>query len=491
MYDMKPYLKKIEETIKAGPYEDTWDSLQHYSVPEWFRNAKFGIFVHWGVYCVPEYGSEWYSRNMYIEDSPEYRYHLEHYGKHREFGYKDLIPMFTGEKFDPDQWCDLFKESGAGYVVPVAEHHDGFQMYQSEISHWNAAEMGPCKDVLGEVAQAAERHDLILGTSSHRIEHWFFMGNGKKFDSDVKEPLERGDFYWPAMPEPDFKDLFSTPSPSQEFMEDWLCRTCEIIDKYQPRILYFDWWIQHSAAKPYLKKLAAYYYNSAARRGEEVVICYKHDAFMFGSAVVEIERGQFADAKPYYWQTDTSVALNSWCYTKNNVYKTAEELVCDLIDIVSKNGNLLLNVGPKKDGTIPEKDAEILRGIGNWLRINGEAVYGSSVWRESGEGPTKIVEGQFSDGERKEFTSQDIRYTVNGGSLYGTVLKCSEDGSYMFRELGKRDAWNKAYFHGIIKTVSVLGFEEQPKWYRDSEGLHVQIEKVKSSYPIVFKIEID
>ena len=165
--------------------------------------------------------------------------------------------------------------------------------------------------------------------------------------------------------------------------------------------------------------------------------------------------------------------------------------MCDLVDIVSKNGNLLLNIGPKKDGTIPEEDAAILRGIGNWLKIIREAIYGSTVWRESGEGPTKITEGQFSDGIRKEYTSEDIRYTVNGGNLYGTVLKCNDDGKYLFRELGKRDAWHKAYFHGIIKDVSVLGAEKKPEWYRGEEGLHVQTDGVKSSYPVVFRIRID
>lgn len=491
MYDMKPYIRRIEERIQKGPYSDTWDSLQHYRVPEWFRKAKFGIFIHWGVYSVPEFGSEWYSRNMYIQGSEEYNYHMEHFGKHDKFGYKDFIPQLTGEYFDPEEWCSLFKEAGAGYVVPVAEHHDGFQMYQSEISEWNAWEMGPCRDILGELTEAAKERGIISGVSSHRIEHWFFMGNGKKFDSDVKEPLERGDFYWPSMPEPDFKDLFSTPAPSAEFMEDWLCRTCEIIDKYHPRLLYFDWWIQHSAAKPYLKKLAAYYYNCAAERGEEVVICYKHDAFQFGSAVVEIERGQFADAKPYYWQTDTSVALNSWCYTKNNTYRSAQEIVCDLVDIVSKNGNLLLNIGPKRDGTIPVEDAKILRGIGGWLKTNGEAIYGSSVWRVSGEGPTKITEGQFSDGIRKNYTSEDIRYTVNGSSLYAIVLKSSSDGRYLLKELGERDAWHKAFFHGIVLNVSVLGYSEKPEWHRDREGMHVQTENVADSYPVVFRITID
>lgn len=314
MYDMKQYLETIEEVIKGGPYQDTWESLSAYRVPDWYQNAGFGIFIHWGIYSVPAFGSEWYPRNMYIQGSAEFEHHVKTYGAHKDFGYKDFIPMFRGEHFDAEEWADLFEKAGAKYVVPVAEHHDGFQMYRSEISHWNAAEMGPKRDVLGELKASCEKRGMEVGASSHRIEHWFFMGNGKKFESDIKEPLERGDFYWPSMPDPDGGDmhnLFGKPEPTQEYLEDWLVRTCEIIDKYRPRILYFDWWIQHSACKPYLKKLAAYYYNRAAQWGIEVAINYKHDAFQFGCAVPDVERGQFADVKPYFWQTDTAIALNS------------------------------------------------------------------------------------------------------------------------------------------------------------------------------------
>lgn len=200
---------------------------------------------------------------MYIQGSEEFKHHVETYGEHRKFGYKDFIPMFRAEKFNADEWAELFKKAGARYVVPVAEHHDGFQMYKSELSHFNAFEMGPKRDVLGELKEAFEKQGLIFGASSHRVEHWFFMSHGKEFDSDIKEPLKCGDFYWPAMPEPDHHDLFSEPAPSQEFLEDWLLRTCEIVDRYRPRLVYFDWWIQHSAVKPYLKKFAAYYYNRA------------------------------------------------------------------------------------------------------------------------------------------------------------------------------------------------------------------------------------
>ena len=487
---IKEYLAKIDSVIENGKYKDTWESLSQYRVPDWYKDSKFGIFIHWGVYSVPAFGSEWYSRNMYIQGSWEYNHHIETYGAHKDFGYKDFIPMFKAEKFSADEWCDLFKQAGAQYIVPVAEHHDGFQMYKSEVSHWNAYEMGPHKDIVGELSESARRHGIINGASSHRVEHWFFMGHGREFESDITDDEKYGDFYYPAMPEPNHHDLFSKPTPTKEYLEDWLVRCCEIVDRFQPKIIYFDWWIQHSAVKPYLKKFAAYYYNRAEEWGGGV-INYKHDAFMFGCAVVDIERGQFADAKPFIWQTDTAVAKNSWCYTENNDYKSPREIICDLVDIVSKNGRLLLNIGPKADGTIPDEDRHILLEIGKWLSVNGEAIYGSAVWRYAAEGPTKVEEGQFADGNDKNYTSRDIRFTVNNGCLYATVLSYPENGEVCIESLREADASRLPLFHGIIKDVDVLGFSEKPEFKRDEKGLHIKTNTVKSEYPVVFKIKVD
>ncbi len=485
-----PTLAQIDTLVQNGPFSDSWASLVNYRTPDWYRKLKFGIFIHWGVYSVPAFGNEWYPRNMYMQDSPEFRHHVATYGPHKAFGYKDFIPLFRAERFDPEAWAALFARSGAKYVVPVAEHHDGFQMYRSAISHWNAFEMGPRRDVLGELSAACRSKGLVMGASSHRIEHWFFLGHGREFDSDIHEPLVRGDFYWPSMPEPKWHDIYGQPAPSREYMEDWLMRTCELIDRYHPSIIYFDWWIEHSAAKPWIRKLAAYYYNQAAARGEEVVINYKHDAFLFGAAVPDVERGQFNEIKPFIWQTDTSVARNSWGYTEGNDYKSAEELIWNLVDVVSKNGNFLLNIGPKADGTIPEEDARLLQEIGAWLDVNGEAIYGSRPWRMFGEGPTQLVEGQFSDDVAPNFTDRDFRFTMKGDALYVIAMKCSDRGEYCVRALGELDASRQANFHGIIRHVRLLGADAELPWTRDEAGLHLHC-PARSATPLVFKITLE
>lgn len=490
MSKQKEILHRVNQVIAQGPYQNNWDSIMDSQVPSWFHEQKLGIFIHWGLYSVPANSNEWYSRNMYVEGMPAYEHHIKTYGLQKDFGYKDFIPLFTAEKFNPKEWVELFKQAGAGYVFPVAEHHDGFQMYGSELSHWNAVEMGPKRDILGELKHEIEKQNMIFCTSTHRAEHWFFMGHGKDFDSDIKEPMKKGDFYWPAMPEPDNQDLYSEPYPDTEFLDDWLARTCELIEKYQPKLLYFDWWIQHQAFKPYLKKLAAFYYNCGKSWGIDVMICYKHDAMMFGSGIIEIERGGFADAKPYAWQTDTAVARNSWCYTDTLDYKSSYEIICTLVDVVSKNGNLLLNIGPKADGSIPEGDRIILEDMAAWMSINKEAITGAKVWRKSAEGPTTDSEGQFQDQQEKTYTIEDFRFTVNRGSIYAIALKYPADGKLCIKSLRESANQNVPEFHGIIEKVQILGFEEQPKWQVTTEGLKLQTETVHSKMPVVIKIEV-
>lgn len=491
-YDQQKWLEKIEKVIAQGPYEATWESLSRHETPSWFRDAKFGIFIHWGVYSVPAFGNEWYSRSMYLPDKPEYEHHIKTYGPQKDFGYKDFIPLFRGEHFDAAAWMELFQKAGARFVVPVAEHHDGFQMYQSELSHWNAAEMGPKRDVLGELTAEMQKRGLINGASSHRIEHWWFMGCGRHFDSDIRGELKRGDFYWPSVPEQpeNMDDPFFEPAPSEEFLNDWMIRTCELIDRYRLHELYFDWWILHAAARPYLKKIAAYFYNRAEEWGQDVMIAYKHDSFMFGTAVVDIERGQFADVQPFAWQTDTAIAKNSWCYTERNVFKKPAVILRDLVDVVSKNGTMLLNVGPKADGTISDEDTEILSRIGEWLRVNGEAVYGSRPWRYAKEGPAIDVQGQFTDGKDKEYTAEDFRFMTNHGNLYAACMHYPEDGKILIRTFGRKPYTSESLFFGIVEDVDALGFLEKPVFEQTEEGLRIETKDIGSDCPVIFRIKI-
>ena len=487
----KEILQKVEEIIAEGPHRPDWDSLAEMELPRWFSKEKLGIFIHWGLYSVPANSNEWYARNMYIKGMPAYEHHVKTYGAQKDFGYKDFIPLFQAEHFRPAQWVKLFSEAGAGYIFPVAEHHDGFQMYKSELSDWNAADMGPKRDILGELKAEAEKQGIRFCTSSHRAEHWFFMSHGKEFDSDIKEPLKKGDFYWPAMPEPEPENLYSEPYPGEEFLRDWLARTAEIILNYRPKLLYFDWWIQHEAFKPYLKKLAAFYYNCGEKWGEPVAICYKHDAMMFGSGIVEVERGGFAEPKPYAWQTDTAVARNSWCYTDSLDYKSSNEIICTLIDVVSKNGNLLLNIGPKADGTIPEGDKKILKDLAAWMKVNGEAIKGAKVWRKSAEGPTRAKGGQFSDQTEQIYTSEDYRFTANHGNIYAIALSCPRDGVFHVKSLAESKNQNVPEFHGIVKNVQILGYEGNLRWHTDGEGLHVVTDGMEADFPVVLKVEVE
>jgi alpha-L-fucosidase len=469
-------MQEIDEVIKQGPFSPTWESLEKYQIPRWYLDGKFGIFIHWGVYSVPAFGNEWYPHSMYQQDSKEFKHHLEKYGPHDKFGYKDFIAQLTGRNFDPDHWANLFRRAGARFVVPVAEHHDGFAMYDCSRSEWRATTMGPKRDIIGELAQAVRRQNLTFGLSSHRAEHWWFFGGGMKFNSDVQD-ARYASLYGPAQ----LRDT----QPNEEFLDDWLARTCELVDKYQPQLVWFDWWIEQPAFKPYLKKFAAYYYNRGAQWDRGVAINYKNDAYTPKAAVFDVERGQLADVRPYFWQTDTSVSRNSWGYIENHDYRTGVSLIGDLVDIVSKNGALLLNVGPKPDGTIPKPEEKLLLDIGQWLAVNGEAIYDTRPWKVYGEGPTAVVEGSFAEGKRKAFTSQDIRFTVKGRNLYAVALARPAKGEIVVKSLST----HLSLYSAEIGSVRLLGFDEPLKFSRDERGLHVKLPTAKQrDQPVTLKI---
>ena len=471
----------IRSVAAQGPFQPNWESLKGYQIPEWYKDAKFGIFIHWGVYAVPAFGSEWYARNMYLLDSAEFKHHVETYGPQDKFGYKDFIPMFQAENFDPDAWAQLFVESGAKFVMPVAEHHDGFAMYDTALSEWNAVKMGPKRDILGEIAGAVEKRGLVFTASSHRAEHGWFFSGGRTFPSDVQDPAFDG-LYGPAQPEPKNQGDAAEGDVSTEFLEDWLARTCELVDNYKPKIVWFDWWIQTPPFAPYLQLFAAYYYNRAAEWGVGVAINYKYAAFQEGTAVFDVERGQLSGIRPTLWQNDTSVSKSSWGYTRDQDYKSAESLIGDLIDVVSKNGALLLNIGPKPDGTIPGEEQALLREIGSWLTVNGEAIYGTRPWHTFGEGPTEVSEGAFTDTKRAAFTGEDLRFTVKSDMLY--VIALAWPGEMLRVKslaLGAEQA-------GRVTEVTLLGDHAPQQFTQTAEGLQVVLPARAGDHAFVFKI---
>jgi len=453
-------------------YEATWPSLKKYQIPDWFRDVKFGIFIHWGVYSVPAFSSEWYPREMYRKGKKDFDHHLKTYGPHTKFGYKDFIPLFRAEKFNAAQWVDLFKKSGAKYIVPVAEHHDGFAMYKTALSKWNSVEMGPKRDVLGELAAEIKKQGLIFGLSSHRIEHWFFMNGGRQFESDVLDPAF-SDFYGPAREE--------TETPTPEFMNDWLLRCTELVNNYQPQLFWFDWWIEQPAMDPYRKSFASYYYNKGLSWDKGVVINYKNVSFPDEAAVLDLERGKLAGIRQLAWQTDDAIGNKSWGYAAGNTFKSAQYVITNLIDIVSKNGNLLLNIGPRADGTITDEETQTLLGTGKWLDINGEAIYSTRPWKIFGEGPTESASGSFSD-QKKPFTAKDIRFTVKGETLYAIAMGQPAENT-MINSLGVKAG------NGTIASIDLVGSTEKISWKQEAGALVIRPSKTyPSENAVVYKI---
>lgn len=479
--EIEKRLAAIDAVAKRGPFQPTWESITNkFQTPKWYQDAKFGLFIHWGAYAVPAFGSEWYPRDMYVQGSKEFQHHIATYGPQSQFGYKEFFPQFRAEQFDATAWAKLFKEAGVKYVVPVAEHHDGFPMYDSDLTDWTAVKHGPHRDVIAEQAKAFRKAGIVFGTSSHRAEHWFFFDNGMYFEADVRNP-RFADLYGPAVNKRT-SEAQAEP-PTKEFLDDWLLRSCEIVDKYRPEVLYFDWWICQPVFQPYLKTFAAYYYNRGVEWKKQVAINFKEwegISFPQGAGVFDMERGQAAEIRPTLWQTCTSVSKNSWGYITNHIYKDTGEIVDELVDIVSKNGTMLLNIGPKADGTIPDREQQILREIGAWLKINGEAIYGTRPWTTFGEGPTQIATGSFSDGKKPQFTAEDIRFTTKGKTLYAMALAWPKDGKLMVKSLAGKN----------VRRVELLGHKHKLLWQQTSEGLVVFLPKeAPCNYAVTLKIQ--
>lgn len=442
--------------VPPGPFAPSWDSLRtNYLVPEWLRDAKFGIMMHWGIYSVPAHGSEWYEKHMY--GNPAFtKWHTEHFGPPDKFGYKDFIPMFTCSNWDPNAWAELFKQAGAKYVILTAIHHDGFALWKSKANPWNAVRMGPHRDLVGDLAKAVRKQGLKFGVSNHDMEHFTFIQPTPGLKTDLYDPQWAG-FYSVAD---------RSPAACEKFLENWVAQNEELIDQYRPDLLWFDNAVNPRRLDPLKLKVAAYYYNRAAAWGKPVSLSTKDDAYLYGS-FKDFERSsrmprQITD---FPWEVDQPV-LYRFGYTENSPVASAESCVRLLVEATSKNGALLLNISPKADGTIPDRQQNLLRQIGGWLRINGEAIYSTRPWKQFGEGGGR-------DG---------IRFTTKGDALYAISF------AWPTNELTVK-LLATTNVVGTVKSVTLLGHPGNLKFTQDENGLKIELPAEKPcDYACSFKI---
>ena len=468
-YDMAPETRPevVQAAVAAlpgalppGPVQPTWKSIQeNYRVPQWFVDAKFGLFMHWGLYAVPAYHNEWYEKHMYAQFQD---WHREHFGPQDKFGYKDFIPMFTAEKFDPAAWALLFKKSGARYVIPTAQHHDGFALWDSAVTPFNAKRMGPHRDLIGELARAVRAQGLKFGVSNHGIENFQFINPAPALDSQLK--AEHADLY-----DPKWADFYHVADRSdaacERFLVDWYERVTELVDKYQPDLLWFDNGVDIRYLDPLKLRVAAYYYDRAKEWGKEVSLTTKKAAYapsgrntaQIGS-IVDFEKigaRSPAGIRPGVWHVDEPIG-STWGYTSDMKVAGAGVIVAKLVDTVSKNGNLTLNLSPRADGTIPQEQQDTLLGIGRWLELNGEAIYGTHNWV------------RFSDGRARD--GLDIRFTVKGDTLYAIIL-----GAWPGRQAVIRSLAAGAPLSGTVRSVTMLGSPGPLHFSSSAAGLAVDL----------------
>lgn len=513
-----------------GPFKPTWESLQsQYKTPEWFRDAKFGIWAHWGPQCEPEHG-DWYARKMYQEGSGDYKSHVAEYGHPSTNGFKDVIYSWKAAQFNPDQLLHFYANCGAKYFMALANHHDNFDLYDSKFQPWNSVAVGPKQDLIGAWAAAARKARMRFAVSVHASHAWSWYEvaqgadtngplQGVPYDGKLTKADGKG-LWWDGL---DPQDLYAqnhapgkkldwewnpargSSVPDQAYLEKFYRRTKQLMDDYHPDQIYFDDAVlpMHGVTDEVGLKLAAHFYNSSvAKNGANDVVMNtkKLNPGQRRAFVYDIERGKAEGILPEPWQTDT--CIGQWHYNREvfekHQYKTAAVIVPMLADIVSKNGNLMLSVPLRRDGTLDDDESKILADIGAWFRVNGNAIYETRPWKIYGEGPSTIEteKGRFdgqSDTQKKPFIPEDIRFTQSkdGRTLYAIVLAWPENGEVIIKSL----AANLPHWPAKVGNVNLLGTNS--KTYltvrRADDGLHVTLPKNKpwtASMAFALKIEL-
>jgi alpha-L-fucosidase len=503
-----------EEPVASGKFQPTWQSLKQYQTPQWFRDAKFGIWAHWGPQCQPEDG-DWYARGMYQTGSAQHRFHTNHYGSPLDFGFKDVIREWHAENWDPEKLMELYKRAGAQYFFALANHHDNFDNWNSKYQPWNSVNVGPRKDLIGGWAKAARKNGLRFGVSVHAAHAWSWYEPAQAYDGTLTKADGAGK-WWDGF---DPQDLYAqnhphsqgwnNPNtihsqwdwgngvviPDQAYCDKFYNRTIDLIDKYHPNLIYFDdtalplWPVSDAGLK-----IAAHFYNRNNQWHGK-----KDDGVLFGKILDadeqqcmawDIERGVSPTILLHPWQTDT--CLGNWHYDRNvynrNGYKSAKTVIQMLCDIVSKNGNLLLNVPVRGDGTIDEKELKIVQGIADWMVVNRECIFSTRPWKVFGEGPASqgaaLSAQGFNEGRGRPMTAADFRFTSKGKVIYAIELGWPTN-AVVIKSFGP----SAGLLDKPIKKIQLLGSGEKIKWSQASDGLIIEaLMKRPSDIAIVYKI---
>lgn len=527
--DVKPsvIVDTKSEPIAPGPYAPTWDSLSGYQAPQWFRDAKFGIWAHWGPQCQPEEG-DWYARHMYLPGDRQYNSHLGKYGHPSDSGFKEVIREWKAQKWNPEKLVDLYKRTGAQYFFAMANHHDNLDLWDSKYQPWNSVRVGPKKDLIAGWAAAAKKSGLPFGVSVHAAHAWSWyepaQGSDKEgpkegvpYDGKLTKEDGKGE-WWDGLDPQDLYEQRHSPAkdfeksssihgrwnwgggisaPDQAYCEKFYNRTVDLINRYHPDLIYFDdtalplWPVSDAGLK-----IAAHFYNSNLRLHPGAPT-----AVIFGkiltddqkkALVWDVERGTPSGLQQLPWQTDT--CLGGWHYDRGvyerDGYKKPENVIRTLVDIVSKNGNLLLNVPVRGDGSIDEKEERVLEGIAAWMATNKESIYGTRPWKIFGEGPASdgapISAQGFNEGKGKPFTAEDLRYVTKGDkTLYVTSLG-APGGDVHAKSLGK----SARLLDKRIAKIEQLGSGPVP-WEQGDDALVIHPAAPANSPAVVYKITLE
>ena len=510
----KVVVSTAAEPVAAGKFAPTWESLKQYQTPDWFRDAKFGIWAHWGPQCEPEDG-DWYAREMYLTNSAKYKFHLAHYGDPATNGFKDVVHQWKAENWNPDKLMALYKRAGAQYFFALANHHDNFDNWDSQYQPWNSVNVGPKKDLIGGWAAAARKQGMRFGVSVHAAHAWSWYEPAQNFDGKLTKADGEGK-WWDGLDPQDLYAQNHAPSPGfqngnlihsrwnwgngasqpdQAYCEKFYNRTVDLINKYQPDLIYFDdtalplWPVSDAGLK-----IAAHFYNNNMAhhdgRNEAVLFGKILDADQQQCMAWDIERGVSPTIVPQPWQTDT--CIGGWHYDRSlyekGRYKSAKTVIHMLADIVSKNGNLLLNIPVRGDGTIDEKELAVVEGIADWMTVNKEAIFGTRPWKTFGEGPASegaaLSAQSFNEGKGKAMSAADFRFTQKGNVIYAIKLG-SPTNAVRIKSFGK----SAGLLDKPVANIELLGSSEKIKWSQYADALTIEVPKKKpSDMAIVFKV---